>query len=107
VLDVEQDINRRQAPDPNRPMARMVVGLKVSPSLPLMMFPAAYVAMKIVSISDSSRGEYPADVWSCCFTVEYDLRVKCAMKYPPNVMKKAQLLNGETDEDEHRDGGRA
>jgi hypothetical protein len=33
-----------------------------------------------VSISDRRREEYPADVWSCCLTVEYDLRLRWLMK---------------------------
>lgn len=37
----EMLIKKRQIPLPNNPMAKTVVGLKVSPSFPEMMFPAA------------------------------------------------------------------
>ena len=60
----------RQDPLPNNPIANTVVGLKVSPSFPEMMFPAAYVPMKTVSIAERMMDEYPAVFWSCCFTVE-------------------------------------
>jgi|SaaInl74LU_5_DNA_1037368.scaffolds.fasta_scaffold38428_1 hypothetical protein len=53
----EMLIKKRQIPLPNNPMAKTVVGLNVSPNFPEMMFPAAYVPMKTVSISERMSGE--------------------------------------------------
>ena len=50
-------IKKRQIPLPNNPMANTVVGLNVSPNFPEMIFPAAYVPMNTVSISERIRGE--------------------------------------------------
>ena len=63
-------IKKRHDPLPNNPIANTVVGLNVSPSFPEMIFPAAYVPMKTVSIAERIKAEKPASFWSCCLTVE-------------------------------------
>jgi hypothetical protein len=50
-------IRNIHAPLPNNPIAKIVVGLKVSPSLPEMIFPAAYVPMKTVSMAERMMEE--------------------------------------------------
>jgi len=71
-ISIQSDtaIRNTQTPLPSKPTTNIVVGLKVSPSFPDIIFPAAYVPIKTVSIAERIIEEYPAVFCSCCFTVE-------------------------------------
>jgi hypothetical protein len=63
-------IRNTHTPLPSKPITNIVVGLKVSPSFPDIIFPAAYVPIKTVSMAERMMEEYPAVFCNCCFTVE-------------------------------------